>query len=476
MKQISPLPVLIVDDNPAVVTALKVLLDLHDIPCLSASTPDEALQIARRQTLGAVLQDMNFGPSETSGEQGIELFLALRQIQAAVPILLMTAWASLETAVRLVKEGASDYIAKPWDDEKLLAALRNLLQIRSLQLENDLLKADILESRESLDRQYDLCGIVYQSRALHRSISLAVNIAVSDAPVLITGPSGSGKEKLAEIIQANSRRRTGPFIRVNVGAIPDDLLESELFGAEVGAYTGLEKRRIGHFESADGGTLFLDEIDALPLTGQVKLLRILQSGDFQRLGSSRTLHSDVRVVSATNADLRESIAVGDFREDLFFRLNVVELDVPGLLDRPEDVLPLAAFFLNKHATSNGARASEFSEAARMALVEHDWPGNVRELENRIHRGTLVASNDQITPADLGLAAETLLPGSTFADRDLPVEDIPEHQRVMAALSEAQGIVAHAANLLGISRQAFYRKMERLGIELERKPKGGFNGF
>jgi DNA-binding NtrC family response regulator len=470
----SPLPVLIVDDQPAVVKALEVLLDLHDIPHLSASSPDGALQIADSRTLGVVLQDMNFGRNQTSGEQGIELFRALRQTQTEVPILIMTAWASLETAVQLVKEGAADYIEKPWDDDKLLAALRNLLRLRSLQLENDQLRAKVRETRRSLAEGYDLCGIVYESAALHQSISLAVSIAGSDAPVLVTGPSGSGKERLAEIIQANSRRSQGPFIRVNVGAIPEELMESELFGAEAGAYTGLARQRIGHFESADEGTLFLDEIDALSLSGQVKLLRILQSGEFQRLGSSRTQRCNVRVVSASNADLTEAIAAGLFREDLYFRLNVVELPVPGLQERPDDILPLAEFFLEKHSSSRESRATFFGEESRIALVEHEWPGNVRELENRVHRATLVSISEEISPADLGLAGEGELPKPESSSKPMAADEIAEHKQVLRALSRAQGVVAHAASLLGISRQALYRKMERLGIELERRAKGGPN--
>ena len=471
MSDVSPLPVLIVDDQPAVVTALEVLLDLHDIPHLSASSPEEALEITRSRTLAAVLQDMNFGRSETSGRQGIELFRSLRQAQVEIPILLMTAWASLETAVQLVKEGAADYIEKPWDDNKLLAALRNLTQMRALQLENDRLREEVRNSRRSLVENYDLCGIVYQSEALHRAISLAVSIAGSDAPVLINGPSGSGKEKLAEIIQANSLRSQGPFIRVNVGAIPEELMESELFGAEVGAYTGLERRRIGHFESADGGTLFLDEIDSLSLPGQVKLLRILQSGDFQRLGSSRTQRCDVRVLSATNSDLAEAIASGSFREDLFFRLNVVELRVPGLDQRPEDILPLAELFLKKHSQARSSQAAKFGEDARSVLVEHEWPGNVREIENRVHRATLVASAEVITPMDLGFGDELEEPMSTSSAGSLAADELAERKQVITALSRAKGVVSHAADLLGISRQALYRRMERLGVELERRPKG-----
>lgn len=463
---------LIVDDQPAVVTALEVLLDLNDIPHLSASSPDGALQIAGSRTLGVVLQDMNFGRNQTSGEQGIELFRELRQAQTEVPILLMTAWASLETAVQLVKEGAADYIEKPWDDDKLVAALRNLLRLRSLQLENDQLRATVRQTRRSLAENYNLCGIVYESAALHQSISLAISIAGSDAPVLLTGPSGSGKEKLAEIIQANSRRNQRPFIRVNVGAIPEELMESELFGAEAGAYTGLDRRRIGHFESADQGTLFLDEIDALSLTGQVKLLRILQSGEFQRLGSSRTQRCNVRVLSASNADLTESIADGSFREDLFFRLNVVELKVPGLQERPEDILPLAELFLKKYSSAQEIQATHFSEAAKTALVEHGWPGNVRELENRVHRASLVATSGAIGPMDLGLSCEPSEPTSASLSKPSAGDEIAEHKQVLRALSQAQGVVSHAATLLGISRQGLYRRMERLGIELERRPKGG----
>lgn len=471
----SPLPVLIVDDQPAVVTALEVLLDLHEIPHRSSSTPQEALQAARDETLGAVLQDMNFGRSETSGQQGIELFRSLRRVQPEVPILLMTAWASLETAVQLVKEGASDYIEKPWDDDKLLAALRNLVRLRSLQLENERLRAKVEDSRRSLAESYDLCGIVYESALLHRTLALATSVAGSEAPVLITGPSGCGKEKIAEIIQANSSRTNGPFIRVNVGAIPEELMESELFGAEAGAYTGLDRQRIGHFESADGGTLFLDEIDALSLSGQVKLLRILQSGDFQRLGSSRTRGCDVRVLSATNADLAEGIASGSFREDLFFRLNVVEVEVPGLDERVDDILPLAEFFLQKYSQSEETPASTLGEDSRLALIEHGWPGNVRELENRIHRACLVASDHEITPRDLDLEVEVEESLSNRPPRSLTGDEVVEREQVMRALSESRGVVARAATLLGVSRQALYRKMNRLGIELERRPKAESDG-
>ena len=284
---------------------------------------------------------MNFAPAATSGQEGIDLFHAIRRADPAMPVLLMTAWTCLETAVALVREGANDYLAKPWDDAKLLSSVRNLLQMRALQRENERLKETRSRSRRELASRYDLAGIVYESDGMHRVVSLAVQVAASDVPVLITGESGAGKEKIAEIVQANSRRRGKPFVRVNAGALPDELLESELFGAEPGAFTGSLRLRIGRFEAADGGTLFLDEIGNLSAAGQVRLLRVLQTGEFERLGSSVTRRADVRVLAATNTDLRKAIAEGRFREDLFFRVNVIELAVPALRERPDDILPLA---------------------------------------------------------------------------------------------------------------------------------------
>ncbi len=449
------LRVLVVDDQPAVVTALGVLFDLHDIPNLSAASPDEACRIASGEPLGAVVMDMNFSPHVTSGEEGVELFHALREIDADLPIIVITAWASLEAAVDLVKAGAADYLEKPWQDERLVEAVGNLVELRRVRRENRRLRNVITD-------EHELCGVVYSSPAMHNVISLAVSVADSPAPVLITGPSGSGKEKLAEIVQSNSSRHNRPFVRVNVGAIPAELMESELFGAEAGAYTGATGRRIGHFETADGGTLFLDEIDGLPLAGQVKLLRVLQSGEFRRLGSSTARSVDVRIISATNADLTTAVAEGRFREDLYYRLNVVELRVPPLARRAEDVLPLARHFLAKHAPDTDF---EFSGDAVQALAEHGWPGNVRELENRIQRATVVTTNERIRADDLGIG------GADRAGLDhLDDATRAERERLLETLDTTRGVIAHAAEELGISRQALYRKMDRLGIELERRPR------
>jgi DNA-binding NtrC family response regulator len=470
----SMLEVLIVEDQPAVSTALEVLFEIRGIACCAVRGPEEALRVLAGESgpgIGVVLQDMNFRPEATSGEEGVALFREIRRRDPGLPVLLLTAWTSLETAVQLVKEGAADYLAKPWDDEKLLTSVRNLLRLRELQLENARLRSRGQRTWENLAERYNLCGAVWDSERMHAVASLALQVAKGDVPVLITGPSGAGKEKLAEIVQANSLRRERPFVRVNAGALPDELLESELFGAEAGAYTGATRRRVGRFEAADGGTLFLDEIGNLSASGQAKLLRVLQSGRFERLGSSETRRVDVRLICATNADLRREMATGRFREDLFYRLNVIELQVPPLGDRPEDVIPLAERFLRALSPAPTGTLWRLTPEAREALVRHRWPGNVRELENVLRRAVLVASGDTIGAGDLGLAP---LPEISAAGAEIdPGNDLllADRIKIERALAEAEGVVAKAAEILGISRQALYRKMERHGLAVERRLRG-----
>jgi DNA-binding NtrC family response regulator len=435
--------VLIVEDQPAVANALRVLFDLHDVPTVLASSADAAMRLVERGEAGLVVQDMNFSPGQTAGEEGIALFRRMRAVDPEMPILLMTAWTSLETAVQLVKEGAVDYMAKPWDDEKLVATVRALLRARELRS---------VEERERRERARSRSGIIYVSESMHRVVSLAVQIAPSDVPVLITGPNGAGKEKIAEIIHSNSRRRTKPLVKVNAGAIPDELIESELFGAEPGAFTGSTRLRIGRFETANGGTLFLDEIGNLSAAGQMKLLRVLQTGEFERLGSSETRKVDVRVLCATNADVHQLIARGAFREDLYFRIAVVEIAVPPLRQRREDVLPLAETFL-------GGRPMD--AAAQAALLGHEWPGNVRELQNRVQRAMALNTGGTITAADLGFG-----PAGEARAEEVPLE----RMQIETALLNASGSVSRAAEALGLSRQALYRRMEKLGIVLERRPR------
>jgi DNA-binding NtrC family response regulator len=484
------LKVLIVDDQVAVRTALEVLFELNGLESLTATSPEAALDLVASEDIGAVVQDMNFTQHDTTGESGVALFRALRHLDADLPIVLLTAWGSFEIAVQLVKEGANDYLSKPWDDEKLVGIVRKLLQLRGLQQENIRFRAQGLRMRRTLAARYDLCGMIYASAQMQSVVSLAVTVAASDVPILITGANGAGKEKLAEIIQANSRRKDRAFVKVNVGALPDQLLEAELFGAEAGAFTGAAKMRIGRFEAAAGGTLFLDEIGNLSPSGQAKLLRVLQTGEFERLGSSTTRKVDVRIVSATNADLGRAIADGTFREDLFFRLNVIELQIPPIADRPDDILPLAEHFLATLAGQGGVSAAALGEPARDALLQHEWPGNVRELQNRIHRAMLVSAGATITPEHLGLttgnvAARTRAAGlgSLPASRSAPPfvspgappgsgsdATDPDRAVVQDALLKAGGVVSKAAAEMGISRQALYRRMERAGVVLERRPK------
>lgn len=463
----NPMKVLIVDDQRAIRTALEVLFEQYGIPTLVASGPAEVFDLIAREDVGVVIQDMNFSANQTSGAEGVELFRAMRRLDSDLPVVLMTAWASIEMVVALVKEGAADYIAKPWDDAKLVRDVQKLLHLRALAAENARHHARNRRARQLLAGKADLCGLVYSSEVMQSVVSLAVSVAASDAPILITGPNGSGKEKLAEIVQANSRRRDKPFIKVNAGALPDELLEAELFGAEVGAFTGATKQRIGRFEAAHGGTLFLDEIGTLSMVGQQKLLRVLQTGEFERLGSSATRKVDVRIVSATNVDLARAIASGAFREDLYFRLNVIELQVPPLAERPDDICALAERFLRGFATDGRAPAL-LSSAAREALLAHEWPGNVRELQNRIQRATLVCRDETIEPEDLGLGrdAQRADEPAEAAPRELD----PERVTIEEALVRANGIVSKAAVDLGMSRQALYRRMQRLQITLERRPR------
>jgi DNA-binding NtrC family response regulator len=446
--------VLIVEDQPAVGSALRVLFELHDVECVVAADPDSAMKIVERGEAGVVLQDMNFSPGATSGDEGVALFRRVRAHDPELPILLMTAWTSLETAVQLVKEGATDYMAKPWNDEKLVTTVQALLRIRTARAEEERERSVRERSRQSLVRTHELCGVIYESSAMHRVVSLAVQVAPSDVPVLITGPNGAGKEKIAEIVHANSRRKNKPLVKVNAGAIPDDLIESELFGAEPGAFTGATRLRIGRFEAANGGTLFLDEIGNLSPSGQMKLLRVLQTGELERLGSSETRRVDVRVLCATNADLHHAIGRGTFRQDLYFRIAVVEIALPPLRDRREDVLPLAEAFL-------GRTGKTLEESARAALLMHDWPGNVRELQNRVQRATALSTGETITATDLGFGAA----GEARAE-EVPIE----RTQIETALLNANGSVSRAAEALGLSRQALYRRMEKLGVVLERKPR------
>ena len=442
--------VLVIDDNPAVTAALRVLFGLHDIRLLSAASPEEGLRQLTSEQVDVVIADMNFSTDTTEGTEGVALFSEIRTRNPDIPIILFTAWTHLESAVQLIKAGAADYIAKPWDNNKLLATVENLLELSEGTRERERVRRARRQRREHLAATYNLCGMVFESEVMERAVELACRVARASVSVLVTGPNGAGKERIAEIVHANSAANTGPFTAVNCGALPGDLIEAELFGAEAGAFTGADRTRVGRFELADRGTLFLDEIGNLPLPGQVKLLRVLETGQYERLGSSQTRTTHARIVSATNADLPAMIREGRFREDLYYRLNLIEIALPPLADRPDDIVPLAEHFLGEE--------NRLSEAALTALLRHRWPGNVRELRNSIERAKLLTRDGTIRAEDLNLVSRK---------QSLPVvgQDSEEFTREVLeeSLRKAAGNITRAAKILGISRQALYRRLERLGI-------------
>ncbi len=437
--------VLVIDDSEAVRTALDVLLSMHGARVLGAESAAAGIDLLAREAVDLVVQDMNFRREATSGEEGVTLFRQIRSQHPDLPVILLTAWTHLETAVELVKAGASDYVAKPWDNSRLLTTVRNLLDLHEARAENRAIRRRRAAVRAELSERFDLKGLIYESEAMHALASTAARVAHADVPVLISGPNGAGKEIISDILQANSTVRGGPYVKVNLGALPDTLMEAELFGTEAGAFTGA-KARTGRFEAADGGTIFLDELGNLSAQGQAKLLRVLQTGEYERLGSNTTRRTRTRVIAATNANLPQLIRDGRFREDLFYRLNVIELEVPPLAARQEDILPLARHFLEPGFT--------LSQDALRSLARYSWPGNVRELRNAIHRACLLTVDSLVTGKALALPLAPEPPDGSNIDRDM----------IEQALVLAEGVVAHAARDLGLSRQALYRRMEKLGLK------------
>jgi DNA-binding NtrC family response regulator len=440
--------ILIIDDNKGIAIALEVLFSIYGIQTLHADTPEAGLDCLEKESIDLVIQDMNFTEDTTSGDEGRSLFKQINDLYPDLPVILLTAWGHLEMAVELVKQGAADYLTKPWDDTKLIATVNNLIELAQLRQQTNALIQKSNSLTCSISEKYDLCGTIFKSQAMTQTISIATQVASADIPVLITGPNGSGKEKIAEIIQANSLVADKPFIKVNVGALPLDLLEAELFGAEAGAFTGANKKRIGRFESADGGTLFLDEMGNLPLSGQVKLLRVLQTGEFERLGSSVTQKVNVRVISATNADLKTRIQSGSFREDLYYRLNVIEVKVAPLSERTDDIIPLTLHMMPKHL--------KLSAEAENTLTQYHWPGNVRELENVIKRASLLAQNSSIDAADLGIELPILKTQKKTTNE-------PGENQIIQALEDNRFNISQAAQQLGLSRQSLYRRMDKFNI-------------
>jgi len=442
--------ILIADDDPDVLAALRLLLRGEGFEVHAANAPARVVAAVEGEDFDAALLDLNYARDTTSGREGVELVRRLRDLDPTLPVIVMTAWGSVEGAVAAVLGGARDYIEKPWDNKRLLATLRSQIELsaalrraRRLELENRLLSPD------------GAPPLIAESPAMRPVMDLIARVAPSDASVLVTGEHGTGKELVACILHAASPRAARPMVTVNVGGLSESLFESELFGHERGAFTGARGERLGRFELADGGTLFLDEIANVPLAQQAKLLRVLQTGEFERVGSSRTRRVSVRLVSATNADLRAEVAVGRFREDLLFRIDTVEIHLPPLRERREDIPLLGAHFLERHATRYGKRLAGFEPEALEALRAHPWPGNVRELDHAVERAVLLAIGDQVRAADLGLK-----PAEAGTTLDHLTLDEAEKELMRRALKRHEGNVSEAAKALGLSRSAFYRRLER----------------
>ena len=447
--------VLIADDQPDVLEALRLLLKGEGFEIETAASPAGVLQAVEAGDFDALLIDLNYTRDTTSGREGLELLSRLQELDSTLPVLVMTAWGSIAGAVEAMRRGARDYIEKPWDNQRLVSLLRT-----HVELGRALRESARLESENQLLRKRGVPELIAESRAMQPVLTLLDRVGPSEANVLITGEHGTGKEIIARWLHAASPRAEKPLVIVNAGGISEGVFESELFGHVKGAFTDAKTDRVGYFELADGGTLFLDEIGNLPAKQQAKLLRVLQMGEFQRVGSSKTRRVDVRVISATNVDIRQEVAEGRFREDLLYRLNTVEIHLPPLRDRPEDVPALALHFLKRESGKYGKKKlTGFDREALSALMEHPWPGNIRELEHTMERAVLMALGPQIHADDLGLRGR----GDGAARLEEMTLEEAEKYLIQKALSRYQSNVSRAADALGLSRSALYRRLQYYGI-------------
>jgi DNA-binding NtrC family response regulator len=451
----SPPRILAADDQPHVLSALRLLLRSEGFEIETAASPAAVYRAVEGRTFDALLIDLNYARDTTSGAEGLELLERLHAYDELLPVVVMTAWGSVDLAVAAMRLGARDFVQKPWENEKLLATLRTQVELgralrkgQRLEAENRVLRGD--DKRPTL---------IADSRAMRPVLEAIERVGPSDASVLITGENGTGKGVVARALHAASRRTSRPLVSVNVGGLPESLFESELFGHVKGAFTDAKADRVGRFELADSGTLFLDEIANVPLAQQAKLLRVLETGEFERVGSSRTRQADVRILSATNSLLDAEVEAGRFRQDLYFRLRTVEIYLPPLRDRREDIPSLASHFLTAHAARYRKPITGFDEAAMKTLLSHAWPGNVRELDHAIEGAVLMASGSTIRAADLGLAAP-----AARAPRleDMSIEEV-ETLLIRKALARYGGNVSRAAEALGWSRSALYRRIQRYGM-------------
>jgi len=446
--------VLAADDQPHVLEALHLLLHPEGYRVDTAKSPAEVREALASDFYDAVLIDLNYTRDTTSGQEGLDLLSEIVALDGSLPVIVMTAWANVELAVEAMRRGARDFIQKPWENERLLAILRTQVELhRALQ------RAERLAAENRLLQAEGRPEFIATAASMQPVLETISRVGPSDANVLIMGEHGSGKEVVAQTLHALSARASRPLVAVNTGALAEGVFESELFGHVKGAFTDARTDRIGRFELADGGTVFLDEIGNVPVRQQAKLLRVLESGEIERLGSSRSRKVDVRVISATNADLPAACAAGQFREDLLFRLNTVEIHIPPLRERREDIPALAVHFLRRYASRYRREITALDSAALQVMAQYSWPGNVRELEHTLERAVLMCRGQEIQPADLVLNLQR--PQAQNLE-ELSLEAV-EAVLIRKALQRFQGNVSQAAEALGLSRGALYRRIEKYGL-------------
>jgi len=447
--------VLIADDQPDVREALRLLLKGEGYETQAVSSPADLLTTLETRDFDAVLMDLNYARDTTSGEEGLDLLARIQALDGRLPVVVMTAWGSVPLAVEAMRRGARDFVQKPWENARLLTILRTQIELRQA-----LRRASRLEAENRLLRAEARPTLIAESQAMRAVLELIARVGPSDANVLICGEHGTGKEVVAHTLHALSPRAAKPMVTVNAGGLSEGVIESELFGHVKGAFTDARADRVGRFELAEGGTLFLDEIANVSLNLQAKLLRVLQTGELERVGSSKTRRVDVRILAATNADVNAELAAGRFRQDLLFRLNTIEIYLPPLRERREDILLLANHFLRQYTQRYRKFPGGFDAAAMQALAEHPWPGNVRELDHTVERGVLLAQGDMVRAGDLGLRPP-VSPGSPRLE-EMSLEEV-ERFLVQKTLARSNGNVSQAAKALGLSRSGLYRRMQKYGL-------------
>jgi len=451
-----PYRILIADDQADIRDALRLLLKREGYETHAVASPAEALSAIEAREFDAVLMDLNYARDTTSGQEGLDLLSRIQMIDSTLPVVVMTAWSSVEVAVEAMRRGARDFLQKPWENNRLLTILRTQIDLRQA-----LRQASRLEAENRLLRAESRPTLIAESPSMQPVLDLIARIGPSDANVLITGEHGTGKEVVAQTLHALSSRTSKPMVTVNAGGLSEGVFESELFGHVKGAFTDARSDRVGRFELADNSTLFLDEIANVPLNLQAKLLRVLETGELERVGSSSTRRVNVRVLAATNADVNSEAAAGRFRQDLLFRLNTIEIHLPPLRERREDITLLSNHFLHGYAQRYRKTISGFDVAAKQTLLEHPWPGNVRELDHAVERGVLMATTPFVRPSDLGLRAAA--PGSSARLEDMSLDEVERHL-IQRTLSRHEGNVSQAAKTLGLSRSAMYRRLQKYGLE------------